>query len=415
MPDTSPQSTVVESDSNSPAYAQWPTESQRGATGPLMGVRVLDMTAVGMGPYCTQTLGDFGADVIKVESPEGDVFRHATPSINKGMGAPFLQLNRNKQSLALNLKDAQDLSYLRQLAVGADVLVYNVRPQSMRKLGLGFEELQAINRRLIYCGVYGFSEAGPYAGRPAFDDIIQAMSGLADLQGRGRQEPPAYVSSIMADKITGLSALSAILAALYEREKSGLGQAIEVPMFETMVAFNLLEHMGGATFDKPGENMAYARAVSPHRKPYRTADGYIGLLPYTSSQWQRFFEIAGRPDVMRDPKFAAPEERAKHVGELYEMLESIVIKRSSAEWLAIFEANDIPAAHVNRLEDLQKDPHLVATNFFQTHDHLTEGKIVMAKPSVTFSRTPASVRRLAPNLGEHNTTILHNTANSSDL
>jgi len=218
----------------------------------------------------------------------------------------------------------------------------------------------------------------------------------------------------MADKITGLSALSAILAALYEREKSGLGQAIEVPMFETMVAFNLLEHMGGATFDQPGDNMAYARAVSPYRKPYRTADGYIGLLPYTSAQWQRFFEMAGRPEVMRDPKFATPEERAKHVGELYKMLESIVIERSSTEWLALFEANDIPAAYANKLEDLQQDPHLVATEFFQTHNHPTEGKIVMANPSATFSRTPSSIRRLAPNLGEHNKAILSKTTKNGD-
>ena len=415
MSNTPTQRTAFTTRSSTPGQAHWPPESEYRTTGPLAGVRVLDMTAVGMGPYCTQTLGDFGADVIKVESPEGDVFRHATPSINQGMGAPFLQLNRNKQSLVLNLKDAQDLLYLRQLAKSADVMVYNVRPQSMRKLGLGFEDLQATNTRLIYCGVYGFSEAGPYAGRPAFDDIIQAMSGLADLQGRGREEPPTYVSSIMADKITGLSALSAILAALFEREKSGLGQSIEVPMFETMVAFNLLEHMGGATFNQPGNNMAYARAVSPHRKPYRTADGYIGLLPYTSAQWQRFFEIAGRPEVMLDPKFATPEERAKHVGELYEMLESIVVKRSSAQWLALFAANDIPAAYANTLEDLQQDPHLVATHFFQSHDHPTEGKIVMTKPATTFSRTPASVRSLAPNLGEHNKTILNKTINNSDL
>lgn len=412
MSDTSSQRSDLTTESSVPAHAQWPTESRRRATGPLAGVRVLDMTAVGMGPYCTQTLGDYGADVIKVESPEGDVFRLATPSINKGMSAPFLQLNRNKLSIVLNLKDAQDLLCLRQLAAAADVLVYNVRPQSMRKLGLGFEDLQAINRRLIYCGVYGFSEAGPYAGRPAFDDIIQAMSGLADLQGRGRQEPPTYVSSIMADKITGLSALSAILAALFEREKSGLGQAVEVPMFETMVAFNLLEHMGGATFDQPGNNMAYARAVSPYRKPYRTADGYIGLLPYTSAQWQRFFEIAGRPEVMHDPKFATSEARAKHVGELYEMLESMMTGRKSADWLTLFEANDIPAAHANKLEDLQQDPHLVATDFFQTHDHPTEGRIVMAKPAITFGRTPASVRSLAPNLGEHNKAILNKTEKS---
>lgn len=408
MSDTTPQNTTTTTKSTAAKPDFWPTDSQTLATGPLAGVRVIDLTAVGMGPYCTQTLGDFGADVIKVESPEGDVFRHATPLRNKGMGAPFLQLNRNKRSLTLNLKDPEGLSYLHQLVSAADVLVYNVRPQSMRSLGLGYDDLCAINARLIYCGAYGFSESGPYAGRPAFDDIIQAMSGLADLQGRGRAAPPTYVTSIMADKITGLSALSAILAALYEREQSGLGQAIEVPMFETMVAFNLLEHMGGATFDQPGQDMAYSRAVSPYRKPFRTADGFIGLLPYTSAQWQRFFEIAGQPNVMRDKKFASAQERAKHVSELYEILEPIMPSRTCAQWLAIFEANDIPAARVNRLEDLQRDPHLIATGFFQTHQHPTEGNIVMAKPPTAFSRTPASIRRLAPNLGEHNQTIMKN-------
>jgi len=376
------------------------------AAGPLTGVRVLDMTAVGMGPYCTQTLGDYGCDVIKVEPPAGDVFRHATPSKRAGMGAPFMQLNRNKRSLVLDLKSPEGLKALKHLAQTADVLVYNVRPQAMRKLGLGYDDLASGNPRLIHCGVYGFSEAGPYAGRPAFDDIIQAMSGLADLQGRGRDELPAYVTSIIADKITGLSALSAILAALYEREQSGLGQSIEVPMFETMVGFNLLEHMGGATFGQPGKDMAYGRTTSANRKPYRTADGYIGLLPYTGAQWQRFFELANQPEVMKDPKYASAQERAKHISELYEMLETIIPKRTSDDWLALFEANDIPAARVNRLEDLEQDPHLKATHFFQKHSHATEGDVVMPKPAATFGRTPARVRQLAPNLGEHNEPIL---------
>lgn len=405
-----------DADSNTPAakltypatdidQTAWPSPGHT-ASGPLAGVCVLDMTAVGMGPYCTQTLGDYGGDVIKIESPAGDVFRHATPNKHAGMGAPFMQLNRNKRSLMLNLKEPTDLAIVKRLAQAADVLVYNVRPQSMRKLGLGYEDLKTTHSRLIYCGVYGFSEAGPYAGRPAFDDIIQAMSGLADLQGRGRKEPPTYVTSIMADKITGLSALSAILAALYEREHSGLGQSIEVPMFETMVGFNLLEHMGGATFDQPGQDMAYGRAISPYRKPFRTADGFIGLLPYTSAQWQRFFELANQPEVMQDPKFASAQERAKHIGELYEMLEAIIPNRTSEAWLALFEANDIPAARANRLEDLEQDPHLKATHFFQKHSHATEGNLVMPRPATTFSRTPASVRQLAPNLGEHNGPIL---------
>ena len=382
----------------------WPLPDTT-ASGPLADVRVLDMTAVGMGPYCTQTLGDYVADVIKVESPAGDVFRHATPSKHPGMGAPFLQLNRNKRSLALDLKTADGIAIVKQLTLAADVLVFNVRPASMRKLGLGYEGLKTSHPKLIYCGVFGFSEAGPYAGRPAFDDIIQAMSGLADLQGRGRDEPPTYVSSIIADKITGLSAVGAILAALYERQRSGLGQSIEIPMFETMVGFNLMEHMGGATFGVPGQDMAYGRAISPHRKPFRTADGFIGLLPYTSAQWQRFFELAGQPNVMQDAKFATPQERAKHIGALYEMLEAIIPSRTSAQWLALFADNDIPAAPANRLEDLENDPHLKATGFFQRHSHPTEGDIVMPKPAVTFGRTPASIRTGAPNLGQHNESI----------
>ena len=382
----------------------WPSMG-KSANGPLAGVSVLDMTAVGMGPYCTQTLGDYGADVIKLESPLGDVFRHATPSKHAGMGAPFMQLNRNKRSLVLDLKTPDGIALAKQLVLAADILVYNVRPDAMRKLGLSYEDLKTDHPRLIYCGVYGFSEAGPYAGRPAFDDIIQAMSGLADLQGRGRNEPPTYVSSIIADKITGLSAVGAILAALYERERSGLGQSIEIPMFETMVGFNLMEHMGGATFGEMGQDMGYGRTLSPTRKPFRTADGYIGLLPYTSDQWQRFFELADQPEIMADPKFATPDARARNIAELYEMLAQIIPSRTSANWLALFAQNDIPAAPVNRLEDLQADPHLKATAFFEQHAHPTEGDIVMPKPAANFGRTPARIRSAAPNLGQDNRSI----------
>jgi crotonobetainyl-CoA:carnitine CoA-transferase CaiB-like acyl-CoA transferase len=262
---------------------------------------------------------------------------------------------------------------------------------------------------LIYCGLYGFSEAGPYAGRPAFDDIIQAMSGMADLQGRGKKEDPSYVSSIIADKITGLAGVNAILAALYERSNSGLGQAIEVPMFETLVGFNLMEHMGGATFSHNGQQtlaqrrpeMGYARALSPARKPYKTQDGHIGLLPYTTEQWQRFFQMAGQPQVMQDPRFAQPAARAQHIAQLYEILQDIVPTKTTDQWLSLLEAADIPASRVNRLEDLIDDPHLKATGFFKTENHPTEGPITYPSIAAAFDRTPATVRSLAPNLGEH--------------
>lgn len=375
------------------------------APGPLSGIRVVDMTAVGMGPYCTQTLGDYGADVIKVESPDGDVFRYATPSKNHGMGAPFVQLNRNKRSVILNLKQAQHLQVLKDLARRADILVYNLRPQAMRALGLDYAALTTINPRLVYCGVYGFSEQGPYAGRPAFDDIIQASSGMADLQGRGDGSAPTYVTSILADKVTGLSAVNAILAALYERTRSGRGQSIEVPMFETMVSFNLMEHMAGATFGGQPRDMGYARALSVYRKPYKTLDGYIGLLPYTSQQWQRFFELAGCPEVLESPKFATPSERAKHIGELYAMLENITPSKTTAQWMALLEAADVPATPVNKLEDLLTDPHLLSTGMFETREHPTEGSITMTRPPAGFSRTPAKIDRLAPGHGEHNDEI----------
>src|SRR5258706_4071400 len=255
------------------------------ATGPLAGVRVIDLTTVAMGPYATQILGDMGADVIKVESPDGDVFRYAAPARSPGMGAAYLNLNRNKRSVVLDLKKDADREKLLGLAQDADVFVYNVRPQSMRKLGLDSESLLKLNPRLICCGTYGFSERGPYAGQPAFDDIIQAMSGIAALQGHNGEAGAQDVDTIIADQAAGLNAADAISMALYERERSGLGQAIEVPMFETIVSFTLLEHMAGATFVPAVDGMGYERVLSPNRRAYPTPDGYIGLLPYTPPQW----------------------------------------------------------------------------------------------------------------------------------
>jgi crotonobetainyl-CoA:carnitine CoA-transferase CaiB-like acyl-CoA transferase len=367
--------------------------------GPLSGVRVLDMTAVVMGPLCTQALGDYGANVIKIESSAGDIFRHAQPVKTPGMGSPFIQLNRNKRSLVLNLKEPNELKILLDLAKTADALVFNIRPQSMRKLGLGYDELARLNPRLIYCGVYGYSEQGPYAGEPAYDDIIQATGGLAALQDK--DGAPSYVTSVIADKIAGLTATHAILAALYEREKSGIGQAIEVPMFETLVAFNMLEHMGEATFDQPQPTMGYSRAVSPHRRPYQTKDGYIGLLPYTTQQWQRFFGLVHRPDLMEDARFADPQSRAKHVNELYAMLAEFVATKTTDQWLDLLKQADIPAGRVNQLPDLLDNEHLKAVNFFNRYEDPELGTVVIPKSSIRLSRTPTEAQSLAPRLGEH--------------
>jgi crotonobetainyl-CoA:carnitine CoA-transferase CaiB-like acyl-CoA transferase len=366
--------------------------------GPLKGVRIIDMTTVAMGPYATQILGDMGADVIKVEAPEGDVFRNAAPARHPGMGAAFLNLNRNKRSVVLNLKKEEDKAVLMRLLKDADVFVSNTRPQALRKLGLSWDTLEKHNPRLIFCGTYGFSERGPYAGRPAFDDVIQAMSGLAALQGHNSSDGPEYVNTIMADKCAGLTATYAISMALYEREKSGRGQAIEVPMFETMVSFNLLEHMAGQTFRPKMSNMGYERILSPHRRPYRTRDGFIGLLPYTTAQWTRFFEIAGTPEHAADPRFVDPVKRSENINTLYGILADLVARRTTAEWAELLKNADIPMAPILSPDDLLEDPHLKAIGFFREVEHPTEGPIRTIGIPVTFSRTPGEIDSLAPAL-----------------
>jgi crotonobetainyl-CoA:carnitine CoA-transferase CaiB-like acyl-CoA transferase len=378
--------------------------------GPLTGVRVIDLTSVVMGPYATQILGDMGADVIKVESPEGDVCRHVAPFRNRGMGAFFLNLNRNKRSIALDLKNEAERHVLLDLLADADVFVTTVRPQAMRRLGLDYESLRERNPRLIYCGAYGFSEEGPYAGRPAFDDVVQAMCGMASLQGKGQgeneQNGPRYVNTIFVDKTVGCVVAYSIAMALYERERSGRGQAIEVPMFETMVSFTLIEHMAGETFCPAQESMGYERVLSKHRKPYRTKDGYIGLLPYTAEQWTRFFEAAGRPEMAADPRVTDPELRSRKIDELYGLLAEIVAERTTAEWAPLLRAADLPMTPVLSPEDLLDDEHLSALGFFQREEHPSEGELRTIGIPVRFSRTPGEVRRLAPRLDEHREEIL---------
>lgn len=362
-------------------------------TGPLAGVRVVDMTSIGMGPYATQILGDMGAEVIKVEAPEGDVFRHAAPARNPAMGAAFLNLNRNKRFVVLDLKDGNDLRELKKLIGSADVFVSNVRPQSLRRLGLDYELLRSDHPRLIYCGAYGYSEQGPYAGQPAFDDIIQARCGMAQFQGANSGRPQ-YVNTILADKVAGLTVAYAIPMALYERERSGLGQAIEVPMFETLVSFLSVEHLAGQTFVPPIGGAGYARVISPHRRPYQTRDGHIALLPYTNTQWSRFFILAGRPDLAAAPQYADPAARSANVDELYSTLASIVLTRTTDEWLALLRDADIPHSKVHALEELFDDEHLAATQMVYEYDHPTEGRLRGIGIPTRFSRTPGNIRSL---------------------
>ncbi|MFC5604344.1 CaiB/BaiF CoA transferase family protein [Sporosarcina koreensis] len=373
--------------------------------GPLDGIRVLDLTSVVMGPYCTLQLADMGADVIKVESATGDTTRYLGPSRNKGMGSIFLHLNRNKRSVVLDLKSDEGKGKLLELVKTSDVFVHSMRPQSMERLGLTYRNLVEVNDKIIYCGMYGFSKEGPYGERPAYDDIIQGAAGVAAAQGQ-MTGSPQYLSSLMADKTAGLIGVNAIVAALFSRERTGNGQEIEVPMFETIISYNMIEHMYGETFTPAIGSSFYARATSPFRKPYKTKDGHIGVLIYNDKQWEAFFGVSGHEELRNDTRFSDISERAANIDFVYETVERIMMERTTDEWLEIFETADIPCTRINNPEDLFTDPHLRATGFFKMVEHPTEGEIRTMKHPVNFSGTPVAIRSHAPRLGEHNTEIL---------
>ena len=373
--------------------------------GPMEGMRVLDLTSIVFGPWATQMMGDMGADVIKVEAPEGDVFRYGGPRRNPGMGALFLSSNRNKRSIVLDLKHREGLQALYRLAEDADVFVHSMRPQAVERLGLAYGDVAAVNPKIVYCGGYGYRRDGPYGERPAFDDMIQALSGIAMLQKRLVGEP-AYVPSVMADKTMSLALVSNVAIALLHRERTGEGQEVETTMFETMTAFTMVEHLFGHAFEPPLASTGYSRVLTANRRPYRTKDGYIGVLPYTDGQWRAFFEATGRADLSQDARFATVATRLENIDFVYGEIAKLMTERNSAEWLEIFQAAEVPANEVNDLDDLLVDPHLEAIGFWQEAEHPSEGRIRMSSPPARFSKSPGSIRRLAPRLGEHTSEIL---------
>ena len=360
-------------------------------SGPLAGLRVVDLTTVIAGPYATQMLGDMGADVVKIEPPAGDIMRAPGPARTPGMGAAFLNCNRNKDSLRLDLKQPADLARLVDLIAGADVFIHNMRMKAARRLGLDPDALSARFPRLVHCAITGFGQDGPYRDRPAYDDIIQAASGWAALEN-----PPRYAPTIVADKTAGLHAVAAINAALLHRERSGQGQAIEVPMFEVMVSFLAVEHLAWQTFDPPAGPCGYDRVLTPWRRPYLAADGYIAVMPYTSAHWRAFFTAAGRPDWAADPVLTDDRARAAGIATLYERLADCLTARGVAEWLRMLDALEIPCSPVNRLDDLTDDPHVQTVGLFQPLTHPTEGAMRAVRPPIRFARTPCDIRKPAP-------------------
>ncbi len=375
--------------------------------GALDGFRVIDMTTVLMGPTATQVLGDFGADVIKVEPLTGDTSRYVGTARHHGMAGGFLHANRNKRSIALDLKSQEGREAVLKLVADADVLMYNVRPQAMARLGLGYEEIARLNPRLVYCGMYGFGESGPYKGRPAYDDLIQALSGMPSLMAEIGDGVPRYLPVLLADRASGQAAVNTVLAALLHRERTGRGQAVEVAMFEVMVPFVLGDHMGGETFVPPQGEMGYRRVLSKSRKAFATTDGHVAAVVYTDKHWQRFFDACSQPQRFeQDTRLHGIAARTRNIDALYAELSDIFATRSTAAWLDVLERADIPCARVNTLHSLFDDPHLNAVGFFQTHEHPSEGPIRSMAPLGTWSDTQPSIRRLAPRLGEHTREVL---------
>ena len=376
-------------------------------SGPLSGIRILDLTTVVLGPFATQLLADLGADVVKVEAPEGDVLRNIAPMRHPGMGHIFLHHNRNKRSLVLDLKQAAGRDALLRLAGKADAFVHNARPQSMKRLKLSYEELSAVNPRIVYVGAYGYGERGRRAGQPAYDDLIQGVSGLPWTAQAAGADRPRYVPTAITDRITGLATVNAVTTALLCRERTGKGQAVEVPMYETVAHMLLGDHLCGRTFDPPLEPQRYTRMLAPDRVPYATKDGYICVLVYNDKHWRSFFRLVGHEEMFdSDPRFSTQEARSRNISAVYAYVAQRMAERTSAEWLRLLKEADIPVAPLNSLDDVIDDPHLADTGFFVMSDHPTEGRLrLMATPS-SWSETPPVALRPAPRLGEHSAEVL---------
>lgn len=378
-------------------------------TGPLQGIRIVEFTSVVLGPYACQMLGDLGAEIIKVEPPTGDTNRNLGPYRNSAdMAALYLSCNRNKRSIVLDLKAPEGQQAALDIARGADVMIHNFRPQAMAKLGLDYEAVRAVNENIVYCATYGYSKAGPYGDRGALDDSIQAASGVAMLMSMVEGEP-RYLPTIVADKTTGLMVVQGVLAALLHRERTGEGQEIEVPMFETMVSYVMTEHLWGLTFEPPLGPAGYTRLMSEHRRPYRTKDGYIAVLPYWDNHWATFCRVTEREDLLEDPRFTDMKSRLANIDDTYAETAKALAARTTGEWLEALGKTNVPHMMVNTPDDLVDDPHLEAVGFWETMEHPTEGTIRMGRLPINFGRTPASIRQVAPRLGEHSVDVLRET------
>ena len=376
------------------------------AGGPLEGVRMIDLTSVVVGPLATQIMADHGADVVKVEAPGGDIVRTlAGRGVTPGMSSKFLHLNRNKRSIALDLKQPAARAALTKLIAGADVLIWNMRPPAMARLGLAYEDVRAINPRIVYCGMFGFGQGGRYRDKPAYDTIIQGSAGIAALHHRVTGEP-RYLPMVIADRTVGLIAVQMILMALFQRTRTGEGQAIEIPMFENIAKAVLEEHMYLRTFDPPLGSTGDPRLIDPQARPLPTQDGWICISANTDAQAFAIFDAIGRPELKTDPRFASVAARFRNTTEYFSIRAEGLKRKTTAEWIEILDRADVPAMPFQTLEQLMDDPHLADVGFFERIDHPTEGPIWnMALPN----RISGGVRRdfrPAPKIGQASVPLL---------
>jgi crotonobetainyl-CoA:carnitine CoA-transferase CaiB-like acyl-CoA transferase len=384
-------------------------------SGPLAGIKILDMTSVIMGPYATQILAGLGAEVTKIETPDGDNMRHVGPMRNPGMGHIFLHANQGKRSIVLDLKRAEGREAALRLAAQTDVLISNVRPQAMARLGLDYASVKARNPRVIHVSCCGFGQDGPYAAKAAYDDLIQGATGLPWLMQRYGAENPCYAPVTMGDRVTGLHAVYAVTSALFARERSGEGQAVVVPMFEAMAQFVLGDHLAGLSFEPAEGEAGYARLLTSNRRPYKTRDGYLCVLIYNDKHWKNFFAAIGDPErFTRDSRFSSHGNRAAHIDAVYAEVAQLMLQRTVAEWKALLDTADIPNMPMNSPQDLLEDAHLQAVGFIRNTEHPTEGALRTTGNATTWSHTPLDAEAApAPRLGQHSAEVLREAGYSA--
>ncbi len=372
---------------------------------PLEGIRVVDLTNIIMGPLTTQILGDLGAEVIKIETSEGDLTRDIGVGHSKKMASVFLGVNRNKRSLVLNLKDKKHKQVFWRLLKKSDIFIHNMRPEKIDKLGFGPSAVTKKIPKIIFVGLYGYGTGGFYSGQPAYDDIIQGQSGLAGLyiEKKGK---PEFVPSVIVDKSIGLIASTGLLASYIKKLKTGKGSCLEVSMFEGMVSYLLIEHQYGDIFYPPISKLGYPRLLTNHRKPYKTLDGYICILPYTDKQWFKFFDIIKMPELKKQKSFSSVKQRSKKINVLYNLIEKKIKEKRNKELIKVLKKNDIPHGVVNTLQNLKKDKHLKKINFFRKYKHPSEGKLMIPDTGIKIDNKSLPIRYHQPNLGEQSKEIL---------